>query len=305
MNNFDIDLLALRGFCVLMDERSVSRAASRLGVRQPAMSRLLGRLRDYFADPLLVWTGGSMVPTPRALSLKSDIRQVLETMERLSTPAQTFDPMSTKTKIVVAATGLLESVFLTCVMKAVAAQAPAVRVDVRVPDRLRDIAALERGEIDFIVGWTMTPAPSLRSRLLFTDKLVCIARTSHPKLRDDNDLTYAMYVELPQIQYDIPGRTTTEILLQERLLKDGHHQNIKYHVQNSLTVADVVANSDVIATLPYRLAARLQAYCPLKIFELPFGIPQIKNRAYWHECKHADVRSRWFRGLMAEVGRGI
>src|SRR5437016_4040323 len=147
MNKFDIDLLALRGFCVLMDERSVSRAASRLGVRQPTMSRLLARLRDYFADPLLVWAGGSMIPTPRALSLRGDIRQVLETMERLSTSAQTFDPTSAKATIVVAATGLLENVFLTRVMTMVAEQAPAVQVDVRLPDRLGDIGALQRGEI--------------------------------------------------------------------------------------------------------------------------------------------------------------
>lgn len=305
MNNLDIDLLALQAFCVLMDERSVSRAAARLGVRQPAMSRLLARLRTYFADPLLVWAGGSMVPTPRALSLKGDVRQVLETMERLAMPAQTFDPASTSTTIVVAATGLLENVFLTSVMKMVAAQAPGVRVDVRLPDRLRDITALERGEIDFIIGWTMTPAQSLRSRLLFTDKLVCIARASHPKLRNDSDLTYARYIELPHIQYDIPGRTTTELLLQERLLKDGHQQNIMFHVQNSLTVADVVANSDVIATLPFRLAVRLQAHYSLRIFKPPFSFPPIKNRAYWHECKHADMRSRWFRGLLAEVGRAM
>jgi DNA-binding transcriptional LysR family regulator len=270
MDRSDIDLLALEGFCVLMDERSVSRAASRLGIKQPTMSRLLARLRRYFADPLLVWAGGSMIPTPRALSLRDEVLHVLETMKRLSSPVQTFDPASTETTIVVAATGLLEDVFLARV-----------------------------------ISWTTNPAPILRSRLLFSDKLVCIARASHPKLRAAADLTYAKYAELPHIQYDIPGMTTTGMLLQERLVRDGYRQNIKYHVQNPATVADVVANSDVIATVPQRLAERLLAQYALGIFKLPFSVPPMKNRAYWHECTHTDVRSRWFRQLLADVGRSM
>lgn len=305
MDRSDIDLLALEGFCVLMDERSVSRAASRLGIKQPTMSRLLARLRSYFADPLLVWAGGSMIPTPRALSLRDEVLHVLETMKRLSSPVQTFDPASTETTIVVAATGLLEDVFLARVISALALQAPGIQLEVRLPNRLQDVAALEVGKIDFIIGWTTNPAPILRSRLLFSDKLVCIARVSHPKLRAAADLTYAKYAELPHIQYDIPGMTTTGMLLQERLVRDGYRQNIKYHVQNPTTVADVVANTDVIATVPQRLAERLLAQYALGIFKLPFSVPPMKNRAYWHECMHTDVRSRWFRQLLADVGRSM
>jgi DNA-binding transcriptional LysR family regulator len=96
MDSSDIDLIALRSFCVLMDERSVSHAAFRLGVKQPTMSRMLAKLRTYFGDSLLVWAGGHMVPTPRALLLEVDIRQVLATMERISSPAQSFDPASSE-----------------------------------------------------------------------------------------------------------------------------------------------------------------------------------------------------------------
>src|SRR5467141_99303 len=123
MDSADIDLFSLRCFCVLLDERSVSRAAARLGLGQSRMSRQLAQLRAYFADPLLVWAGGTMVPTPRALALKDDLRQVIETMERLSSPAQTFDPASTETTVVLVATGYMEHIFLADVMNAVAARA--------------------------------------------------------------------------------------------------------------------------------------------------------------------------------------
>jgi DNA-binding transcriptional LysR family regulator len=305
MDSTDIDLLALQSFCVLMEERGVSRAAARLGIAQSRMSRQLAQLRAYFADPLLIWAGGSMVPTPRALELKDEVRQVVETMERLASPVQIFDPASTKTTIVLAATGYMEHIFLTQVMNAVAARAPDVRMQIRLPNRLQDIEALERGNIDFLVGWMTTPAPILRSRLLFKDRLVCIARDAHPRLRGDDGLTYEKYVELPHIQYDIPGKTTTRRLLQERLARDGHQQNIMYHVQNCITVAEVVANSDAIATLPRKFAVRCLKQYGLKIFELPFSLPAMQNRAYWHECMHSDPRNRWFRGLLADIARTI
>jgi DNA-binding transcriptional LysR family regulator len=244
-----------------------------------------------------------MVPTPRALALKGEIRQVVETMERLSTAAQSFDPASAQSTVVLVATGYLEHIFLGDVMKAVAARAAGVHVKMRLPDRLGDVSAMGRGEIDFLVGWMTAPPPILRSRLLFKDKLVCIARLEHPMLGEDGDLTYEKYVGLPHVQYDIPGKTTTERVLQERLSRDGHQQNIKYHVQNPLTVAHIVADSNLIATVPSRFAQRCLAQYPLHQFDLPFSFPAIQNRAYWHECMHSDEQNRWFRSLLVEIGK--
>src|SRR5579863_2529373 len=160
MNNADIDLIALRGFCVLMAERSVSRAAVRLGVKQPTMSRMLAKLRRYFNDPLLVWAGGHMVPTPRALALEAEIGQVLAAMKRLAAPSATaFDPVSSETTIRLVATGYLEKLFLTEVMGEVATRAPKMQIEIRPPDHVSDVRALENGEVDFLVGWNLKPPP--------------------------------------------------------------------------------------------------------------------------------------------------
>jgi DNA-binding transcriptional LysR family regulator len=304
MDSADIDLFALRSFCVLMDERSVSRAAFRLGLKQPTMSRMLARLRVYFGDSLLVWAGGHMVPTPRALQLEGEVRQVITTMERISTRSQSFDPATSSGTLRLVATGYLESIFLVQVMAAIASQSPGTKLEVRPPDRPRDAAALEKGEIDFLVGWNTTPAPSLRSRVLFTDRLICIARADHPRLRDGK-LTYEQYVTLPHVQFDVPGRTTTELLLQERLAQDGHQPNVRFRVQSLLTVANVVASSDLIATLSKRFATTLLGQYRLQILELPLRIPLMQNRAFWHERMHDDPRSRWFRKLLADVAKGL
>jgi DNA-binding transcriptional LysR family regulator len=304
MDSSDIDLLTLRGFCALMDERSVSRAATRLHVSQPTMSRLLGKLRLCFADPLLVWAGGNMVPTPRALSVDTELRQVIKTIDQLLSPDRPFDPESSESTVVLAAAETLENIFLADVIKRVAAQAPHVTIEVRSPNRWQDPNALELGEIDFVVGWQMAPAPSLRSRLLFTDRLVCIARADHPILRD-GELTYEKYLQLAQIQYDVPGKTTTDLLLEEKLSQRGYRRNVKFRVQSSLTVAEVVASSDLIATLPEKIASRFLKQHPLKILELPIRLPQMQNRAFWHERMQSDPRSRWFRKLLADVAQSF
>jgi DNA-binding transcriptional LysR family regulator len=304
MDKADIDLVALRCFRALMNERSVSRAAAHLGLKQPTMSRILAKLRRYFGDPLLVWAGGHMVPTPRALALEAEIAQVLATMERLSSRSPSFDPATNETTVRVVATGYLENLFLAKVMSVVAARAPRMQIEIRPPDHLRDLSALESGDIDFLVGWNMKAAQSLRSRLLFTDKLVCIARRGHPVLRNGG-LTYEKYVRMPHVQYEIPGRTTTGQLLEERLSRDGHHHNVKLRVQNFVTVAEVVASTDLISTLSERFARRFLKHYPLRIIELPIHLPPMRNSAFWHERMQSDPRSRWFRGILVEIARSI
>jgi DNA-binding transcriptional LysR family regulator len=302
MNTGDIDLLGLRSFCALMDERSVSRAAIRLGMAQPTMSRILAKLRAYFGDPLLLWSGGHMVPTPRALGLDLELRQVLVTMERLSSPAQAFDPATSAGTIRLVATGYLENIFLAKVMGEVATQAPRLEIETRPPNQSRDAAALETGEVDFLIGWNMRPAEALRSRLLFTDKLVCIARADHPELRDDA-LTYDKFVRLPHIQYEVPSRTTTAQLLEERLSQDGYRQDVRFRVQNFITVAEVVSSSNMISTLSRRFVTGFLQTYPIKMLELPIRLPPMRNSVFWHERMQADPRNRWFRKLLVEVAK--
>jgi DNA-binding transcriptional LysR family regulator len=302
MDKSDIDLVALRSFCALMDERSVSRASARLGVKQPTMSRTLAKLRLYFDDPLLVWAGGHMVPTPRAMALEGEIAQVLATMGRLSSSSASFEPASSETTLRLVATGYLENLFLTKVVSEVAVRAPKMQIEIRPPDHLRDVGALESGEIDFLVGWNMKAAPTLRSRLLFMDKLVCIARRDHPALRNGG-LTYEKYVSIPHVQYDIPGKTTTGQLLEKRLSRDGYRHNVKFRVQNFVTVAEVVANTNLISTLSERYAARFLERYPLRILELPIRLPPMRNAAFWHQRMQSDPRSRWFRGILVEVAK--
>jgi DNA-binding transcriptional LysR family regulator len=304
MDNGEIDTAALRAFCVLMDERSVSRAALRLGLKQPTMSRLLAKLRAHFGDPLLFWSGGHMVPTPRANTLEPEIRNLLNTIKRITTPVRAFVPATSDTTFHIVATGYVESIFLSKVMNELAARTANIRLEIDLPDRLHDTGALERGEIDFLVGWNTMPTPNLRSRLLFTDKLVCIARATNPALIG-TELTYEKYVELEHVQFDVPGRTTTELLLNKTFDRRGRRPQIRFRVQNFASVADVVAGSDLIATISEKSARMFLRRFPLKIFELPFRPPPMQIRVFWHERMHNDPQSQWFRTILAEIAKAI
>lgn len=301
MNTPAIDIVALRSFCALMDERSVSRAASRLGIKQPMMSRMLGKLRSYFGDPLLLWAAGHMVPTPRALQLESDIRELLVMADRIASPPQVFDPRTSELTIRVVSTAYMENMLLAKVISALAAQAPGCRLEVRPPDRLRDTAALEKGQIDFLIGWNLQPAPILRSRVLLTDRLVCIVRVDHPDIGDS--LPYDRYVEMEHVQFDIPDRTTTVQVLQERLARAGRQLNIRFRVQSFLTVAEVVANSNMAATLSERYVNLFLKQYPIKVLHLPIRLPPMQNRIFWHERIQTDPASRWFRSLVADTAK--
>jgi DNA-binding transcriptional LysR family regulator len=299
-----VDLLSLRAFCALMEQRSVSRAAAELGISQPTMSRLLKRLRVYLNDALLIWSGGHMVPTPRALILEPEIRQVVDTLDRISESPEAFDPTNSTATIVLAAAGHLETILLAQVMTLVAREAPRMSLEVRAPNRHQDISALERGKLDFIVGWSVDPMPTLRSRFLFSDKLVCIARRGHPALLGGK-LTYLQYVTLPQVQLDFPGRTTSDLVLQQSLARSGDKLKIQFRVQSSQTLTEIVANSNLIATLPNRFARRFLAQHALVIFDLPLKMPTMQNKAFWHERMHSDPKSRWFRKRLAEISGSL
>src|SRR5688572_9283647 len=126
----DLDVALLRNFCVLIAEESVSRAADRIGIGQPAMSHALARLRDAFDDPLLVRSQHRMVPTAKAMELHETVKDILARIDRLQAPAQ-FDPLTTPVQFTVTATEFVEYLVFPRLMQRLAVEGPAVSILVR------------------------------------------------------------------------------------------------------------------------------------------------------------------------------
>jgi DNA-binding transcriptional LysR family regulator len=294
----DIDLALLRSFCVLIAEESVSRAADRIGIGQPAMSHALARLRAVFDDPLLVRSQHRMVPTAKALELHEKVKEILARIDRLQAPQQ-FDPLTTPVQFTMTATEFVEYEIFPRLMQRLAVEGPAISILVRPAQPERSLGWLETGEIDFRLGWSEKAPPALRGRPLFADRLVSIVRHDHPALAEP--MTTERYIELPHVRPEIEGRSRSERAVDEALAAMHRKLRLSLRVRNYLTVPHVVAQSDLAAIVPSRLARAFAEVLPLTMFETPLKLPTIQYSIYWHDRTQGSPPHRWLRRLIADV----
>jgi DNA-binding transcriptional LysR family regulator len=301
MDNVDIRLL--RAFLVLMQERNVSTAAEHLGISQPAASHALARLRALFDDPLLLRSRAGMVASTRATEFEQGVRELLATYDGLLGLARPFDPAVSAQTFVVSAPEYAERLLLPGLAQRVRRQAPQVRIEVQTPDRDRALELLETGRVDLRVAWLPRPPQSLRSMQLFQDRIVCIAATDHPTVQ--GSISQEQFLTLPHARPLGTGRTTTGRVIDEAVEQLGGQLNLAFLVQNFLTIPLMMDGTDLIATVPLRLATFLRRQHPLQILEPPLRLPRIRYAAYWHERSQKDPGHRWLRGLLLDSARAL
>lgn len=301
MNNIDIRLL--RAFMVLMAERSVSRAAERLDLSQPATSHALARLRTLFDDPLLLRSRAGMIPTNRATELERSVRALLDSYESLVKPPAAFEPASSRRTFVLTAPEHAEHLLMPLLLRRVRAEAPGVRMDVRTPDPERAYELLESGEIDMRIAWLLKPMLSLRSLQLFQDRMVYIADKGHPSIR--GALTMAQFLALPHIRTFGASRNTTNRVIDEALDRVGKKLAMTFQLQNFMTVPSALAGTDMIAPLARGLALRFAQQYPLQVLDPPIKLPRIRYAAYWHERNQNDAGHRWLRSAVLQAAQDL
>jgi DNA-binding transcriptional LysR family regulator len=294
------DLNLLRTFLVLIQERNVSRAALRLNLSQPALSHALARLRRMFNDPLLIRASGAMTPTARCLELRGEIEDLLARFDRLTTPAGEFDPAISRLHLTIMAPEFATDVIAPVLLNRIQQLSSTIDIEFITTDPIEAMGLLEQGAIDFRLGWWPQPAPALRRKLLWTDKLCCILREGHPLLV--GSLTAEKYFNARHVRVRRPGRSYSMASIDDAAAKAGSKAHIAAWVQNAHSMAAVVANTDMIGTLSERLA-RQASHSAVQIRELPLDVPRLKVALYWHERTHRSPVHRWFRSLLFEVAR--
>ena len=303
MNIQELDFRLLQCFAALLTERSVSRAATQLELSQPAMSHALGRLRRLFDDPLLIKGHGHMTPTARALELEVEVRALLAGAERLVSRPAEFVPATTRTRFVVMTPEFVEYLLAPPLIAHVEAHSPGVDVAFRTSDPEHAPDWFENGEIDIRLGWVTDPPPLLRVKLLFRDPLVCIARRNHPRLK--NRITAEQYIGSAHIRVEQPRTRASTGAVDTAVAALGGRLRIALQVQNSFALANAVAQSSLISTVPERLARVMAEHYPLQILPLPLDVPDVRIAMYWHERTHKQPAQRWFRQLLAETAREL
>jgi len=290
-----VNLNLLAAFDALLEERNVTRAASKMGVTQSAMSSSLAQLRLLFEDPLFRRTPRGIEPTPRALELGEPIRRGLGLFDRALTP-RSFEPRTESRSFVLATSDYVEFVLLPPLLKRLAREAPNVRLEVR-PWGLHQIPkSLQRGEVDLMIGFYNELPAHHSETLLFDEQYVCIARKGHPGLGRKPTLErwLAQKHVLVSQQGNSPG--TVDRALAARNLK----RTIGARVSHFLLVPTLVAQTDLVAAVNARVATVFAESLSLRVFAPPLPLPSGRIGQVWHEQLEHDPAQRWFRQLIVE-----
>jgi len=267
------------------------------------MSHALGRLRRLFDDPLLLKGHGRMTPTARALELEVEVRALLAGAERLVSRPAEFVPATTRARFVVMSPEFVEYLLAPPLVAHVETHAPGVDIAFRTSDPEHAPDWFESGEIDIRLGWLPAPPPLLRVKLLFRDPLVCIARRNHPRLK--NRITAEQYLENAHVRVEQPRTGVSTGAVNAAVAAVGGRLRIALQVQNAFALANAVAQSSLVSTVPERLARVMAAHHPLQILPLPLDLPDVRIAMYWHERTHKQPAHRWFRQLLAETARAL
>jgi DNA-binding transcriptional LysR family regulator len=292
----DLDLNLLRVLVALGEERSVSRAAMRLGKSQPAVSAALGRLRTFFGDALLIRSGNCMQPTPRAVALIEAARSVLTLVNTEIVATPNFDPGVTRQSFILALSDVGEVVFLPPILAELRRFAPNAAVQsVSLPANAV-AEALEDGSIDLAIGYFPDLEKSNFFRqTLFVDTFASLLRIDHPVTA--RRLTLKQYLQLEHAV--VRAESRTEEVIERFLTRKKIRRNIVLTSPHFASTPMVIAQSDLIVTIPEPLAryfANVSAH--LRVIELPFRPPRIELKQFWHRKFHHDQRSRWLRTLI-------
>jgi DNA-binding transcriptional LysR family regulator len=284
-----LDLNLLVALEALLAERSVSLAAERICLSQSATSSALGRLREYFADELLVVKGRQMVLTARAEGLIEPVRAVLEQIRTTISVSPPFDPATSDRKVRLMASDYLTEVLLADALSALLVEAPHMQFEVApMADSLID--TLERGTVDILMTIDYAISADHPSQILFEDDYVVVGWSENPAMAQP--MTKELYFELGHVTARF-GMARTPVFEDWFVRRQSQQRRVEVVAPSFLAVQSFLIGSNRIATMHRRLATKLAAYLPLTIREVPLAIPRIREAVQWHISNNNDPVIRW------------
>ncbi|MGV2909569.1 LysR family transcriptional regulator [Achromobacter sp. AGC25] len=284
----------MRVFLTVLHERSVTRAAQRLNLTQPAVSYALARLRERFDDPLFVRTATGMQPTPIAFALAGPIERGMNSFAEAVNLRQRFDPATSTRRFRLSMSDIGEMVFLPVLMERLHALAPRLRVEV-VEIALEQLPqALKDGEVDLAIGNLAGLGRHTRHADLFSERYACMGRRGHPVL--SAGLTRGQFKRLDHIL--VAARGSAHRLLDDVLGEAGLHRQPYLTLPHFSAAAEIVRRTDLTVTLPYRAALWFNRDNAFEIRPLPIALPPLCVTVHWHPRFESDPGTMWLRNLV-------
>ena len=295
-----LDLNLLIALDALLQERGVSLAADRLHLSQSAASGALARLREYFKDDLLVLNGRNMELTPRAEALIAPVHSVLEQIRNTIMVAEPFEPKTSDRTLSIMATDYIVEILLRPAIVAFATEAPGVSFEL-VPIVESPVDALQRGRADLLIGIDNVVSTEHPSELLYTEDFVIAGWRDNPMLT--GPMTLESYQQLGHVAVRFGRQTSSYEATAARLRSIA--RRVEVVAPNFVPVGSLLVGTNRIATLHRLLAVRLAEFLPLKLLELPFEMPPVREIAQWSSRSANDPAVTWLVGRLKQIAAQI
>ena len=297
MPKLDLNLLPIA--FALYDELSVSRAAQKLSMSQPAVSRALHKLRTIFNDQLFIRAPTGVTPTPRAHTLVRVTRPLVERLREDLLTEERFNPALSTRTVSIALSDVGEMVFLPKLLERLRARAPqcTIRSVSMPPGQL--VHGFEKGEIDLAVGYfpDLTKHNFLQQRL-FTHHFACLMRAGHPRRAKRLSLEDFLAMEHAVVHAEGRSQEIFERFLERKRIR----RKVVLLTPHFLSIPIIIARSDLVATVPHALAVHFARMSRDLAFAMPpFDIAGFDVKQHWHRKFDNDARTRWLREQVANL----
>ncbi len=287
----DLDLTQIRLLAELAKLGSVSAASRRIGLSQSAASHALAKLRQQLGDPLFTRTGDGFKPTPYGERLGKAASDALNRLAEGLVSNHAFEPGTSTRRFTFYMSDVGQMVLLPGLLDLVQKEAPGVVLRAAPIPLDNPAAPLSAGEVDLAVGFFTNLTTGFHQTRLFRERYVCVVRADHPDFRDGMTLD-----AFRRVRHAIADSTGMAHALVDDILAK-HHLSRRdgLRVPGFHVLPMIIANSDLMAFIPSRLAAAVAAHVPIEVFDPPVPIPAYDIRMFWHERYHHDPASRWMR----------
>jgi DNA-binding transcriptional LysR family regulator len=295
MDPHDLDLNLLAAFATLHAERSVTRAARRRGIGQPAMSAALARLRLLFADELFIRAGRTLRPTPKAEAIAPGIAAAIAALRATLDAAAPFAPRTSTRRFTIAASDYAMLALGPALLQLLRAEAPLAGLAVIGFNKDDAARLLDDGEADLVLATFREPPARMVATRLLRESFVGLACARHRAVGADGTITLDDFLAWPHALFTMRGDMAGE--LDDVLARRGLARRVAFSVAHLLTLPAVLAGTDLLAAVPSRLARSLPG-AAVRHFRLPVATEPWHLGMLWHPASRRDPARAWLRNAV-------
>ncbi|MCA1324942.1 LysR family transcriptional regulator [Herbaspirillum sp. alder98] len=292
----DIDLNLLVVFQEVFQERQISSVARRLGLSQPAVSNALARLRRSFGDELFVRTALGMQPTPLAEQLAEPVATALQHVTRALNRQERFSPQHSERHFTIAMTDVGEVYFMPTLVEACGRTAPGIRISTVRASSIDLKNEMEAGRVDLAIGAFDNVSGALYQRRLFRQHYVSMFRIGHP-LDGREEISLKDFLAAGHLM--VSSLESPYDRINQNLEKAGVLPHVRFRVPHFTAVPYIVSSTDLVVTVPRKLAESAAGPFGLRYVKPPLRLPSLQTNVFWHRRYNQDEGNQWLRGFIA------